>query len=125
MVRGVINMSANGLLETIKRAAVEAQGAGQPLQLCYGKVTSKSPLKITVENKLELTKEFLIVPEHLTDYEVKMTFDYNTNSAGEDSHSHTISGKKTVTVHGALEKDDKVMLLRMQGGQSYLVLCRL
>lgn len=121
-------MSANGLLETIKRAAVEAQGAGQPLQLCYGKVTSKSPLKITVENKLELTEGFLIVPEHLTDYEVKMTFDFDTeNASGVDigSHNHAVSGKKKVKVHGALEKDDKVMLLRMQGGQSYLVLCRL
>lgn len=98
------------MLETIKRAAIEAQGAGQPLSLCYGKVTKTSPLKIMVDNKMELGEGFLIVPSYLTDYKTEIKIEDGT--------------KQKATIYSALKKNDSVMLLRMQGGQSFLVLCR-
>lgn len=41
------------------------------------------------------------------------------------SHLHSINLKKeTITIHNELELEDEVILLRMQGGQKYIVLDR-
>ena len=37
-------------------------------------------------------------------------------------HQHSISGTKTITIHNALKQNDKVVLIRAQGGQKYVVL---
>ena len=47
------------LLQAIKRAALEAVAAGQPLALCYGQVTSVQPLQIMADQKLPLEAEQL------------------------------------------------------------------
>ena len=46
-------------------------------------------------------------------------------SAGNNTHKHNITGKKTMKVHGALKVEDKVAMLRKQGGQSYFILDRI
>lgn len=38
------------------------------------------------------------------------------------SHNHSIDGKKEITIHNSLKIDDEVLLLRMQGGQKYIVI---
>lgn len=66
--------------------------------------------------------------------------EFTTNSGGTDNHSHgvnsiqtqncnlntthqhSISGTKTITIHNALKQGDKVVLIRAQGGQKYVVL---
>lgn len=40
------------------------------------------------------------------------------------NHSHSYKGKKAFTVHNSLVQGDEVVLLRMQGGQKYIVLDR-
>lgn len=54
------------------------------------------------------------------------TFSGNTESAGGVSLSHTRSyaGKKKYTVHLGLKKGEKVILLRCDGGQQFIVLDR-
>ena len=80
-------------LKLIKQAAVEAVEAGNPAAICYGQVTSASPLKILVDQKMTLGSAQLVVPEHLTDYEIEVTVkDWNTETAS--SHTHPIKGKK-------------------------------
>ncbi len=46
------------------------------------------------------------------------TQNYNLNTV----HQHSISGTKTITIHNALKQNDKVVLIRAQGGQKYVVL---
>jgi hypothetical protein len=41
-------------MKTIKKAAVEATKAEKPVEICFGKVTSASPLKILVDQKMTL-----------------------------------------------------------------------
>ena len=41
---------ANELVNTLKRAAVEAVEAGKPVNVYFGEVVSASPLKINVEH---------------------------------------------------------------------------
>ena len=99
-------------LKLIKQAAVEAVEAGNPAAICYGQVTSVSPLKIFVDQKMTLGSAQLVVPEHLTDYDV----DFKLKSGGT---------KQTYIVHGALKSGDKVLLVREQGGQKYIVIDRM
>lgn len=38
------------------------------------------------------------------------------------THAHSITGKKKIIIHNGLNIDDEVLLLRMQGGQKYIVI---
>lgn len=125
---------ATGLIDIMKRAALDATDNAQMCDLRYGTVVSTSPLKVQVTNVLTIPTSMLVVPRHLTDYEVNVSLDWTTESrsggVGEDSfssHSHSIVSKKTkvMTIHNALKVGDKVALLRKQGGQSYFILDRI
>ena len=115
-------------VEVVKRAAVEAVEAqkpvhllfgqvisinaienAKPVNLVFGKVSSISPLNINVENKLKLGKEQLLLSKNLSNYSVEIEIE------GE---------KRQIKIYNALESGDEVILLRMQGGQKYLILDR-
>lgn len=136
----------SNIVETIKKIAIEAVNASAPSKVLFGEVTQTSPLVITVEQKLVLTREFLVLTKNVTDYVVDVTVNWNTeNTALKADHSHTastnsdisisidqknidlthkhnISGKKSITIHNALARGDKVTLVQQQGGQKYVVL---
>ncbi len=121
----------NDLLVTIKKAAIEAVNASKPTAIVYGKVISKSPLKINVEQKMTLTAAQLILTRNVTDYQVDMTVnhetEYKSGGSGDSSfvsHNHAYIGKKTFTVHNGLVVGDEVIMIQMQGGQKYIVIDR-
>jgi hypothetical protein len=97
------------LIETIKRAALDAVKASNPCAIMFGKVESISPLKINVEQRLTLGESHLILTSLVKDFEVEMTVD---------------GVIKQYTVHLALQTGETVMLLRNQGGQQFIVLDR-
>lgn len=140
----------NDLLKVIKQASIEAVEATKPVNVVFGVVQNASPLKIQVEQKLILDKDQLIVAKHLTNYStvmyVNMDTDYisvsfnfshshNTNldtcsveqAQLEDSksHKHNITGNFNVIVKNGLKVGEKVILIRMQKGQKYIVLDRI
>lgn len=158
-----MSLNLEGFLADVKRAALEAVIAAKPFSLNYGTVISTSPLQISVDQKLTLQAEQLILTNAVRDYTVYMTVDHNIGSALDNidiSHSHTYSGKtenpdmrdflhthnysgttekaeikglshtheykgkKKFTVHLALNTGEKVLLLRADGGQQYIVLDR-
>jgi len=121
----------NDLIKLIKRIAVEAVEASKPTNIVFGQVTSASPLKITIEQKITLSSQQLILTRNATDHEIEMTLehetDYKSGGSGDSSfasHNHAVTGKKTMTLHNALKKGEKVALLRTQGGQQYVVIDR-
>ena len=124
---------STGLIDIMKRASMDAMDNAQMCDLRYGTVVSVTPLKIQVTNVFTLPESLLVVPQHLTDYELEITpIDWLTeNKSGGSgdsafsSHNHGIIGKKKIKVHNALKVGDKVALLRKQGGQSYFVLDRI
>lgn len=134
----------NGLVNAMKQAGVQATKADGPVQICYGKVTSKSPLKILVDQKMTLGAAQLVLTRNVTDYEVNVTVDWETESETDkhthnytddstikttgtqnSNHVHAINGKKKMTIHNSLVKGDEVVLLRQQGGQKYIVIDRM
>ena len=114
---------ATGLIEVMKRAALDAIQNAQMCDLRFGKVVSVSPLKVQVTSQFTIPESLLIVPEHLTDYKVEVQIDWTTGNA--DSHTHAVNGTKTMTIKNALKVGDKVALLRKTGGQSYFILDRI
>ena len=97
-------------LANVKRAAVEAVLAEKPFALLLGTVTDISPLKIQIDQKLEIPTPQIILTNAVRDYKVEMTDESGT--------------KKTYTVNLALKKGEAVLLLRADGGQRFIVLDR-
>ena len=123
-------------MKTIKRAALDAVKASKPAEICFGKVTSASPLKILVEQKLPLGEGQLILTRNVTNFKTYITGGniknyYYTGSDTDGgtapvvpSHVHAI-GKVQITVHNGLVVGDEVILIRQQGGQKYIVVDRI
>jgi hypothetical protein len=128
---------ASGLIDIMKRSALDAMDSIHPCDLRYGTVISEIPLTIKVSNNFILPESMLIVPERLTDYEIEVTIspEYgwatNEKSGGISfdefaSHAHEIYfERKKIKIHGALKVNDKVVLIRQSGGQKFLVADRL
>ena len=123
----------NNFLEIIKRAAVDAEEQTQPCDLLFGTVTSESPLKIRVEQKLELGEAQLILTRNVSDYKVKITgknvqgFFFTDDSGGTADvvppHVHAL-GELEIEIKNALRTGEQVVLLKQRGGQKFLVLDR-
>lgn len=127
-------------MENVKRAAMDAFEASGPSGLYFGTVVSVSPLEIAVDQTLTLNESTLILSSLVQDITISATMDHTTESyththsisdtysgggsASSDTHVHSYSGKKSFILHFGLEVGEKVILLRMQGGQRYLVLDR-
>lgn len=127
----------NGL---IKKSAIEAVKASKPSGVYYGEVKSVSPLTVQVSQNFIIDQDFLILSRSVTDYEVDITLNHTTEdyshthtiidtytgsgSASTDTHNHEITGIKTMTIHQALKVGEKVLLIRRQGGQKYVIIDR-
>ena len=81
-------LSNDDLLEVIKKAAMDAVNASKPTDGVEAEIISLDPLKIKVDQKLTLTKDFLLIPNEMKE---KL-------------------------------KKGNVILLRLQGGQKYVIL---
>lgn len=155
--------------EVIKKMAVGANDANAPTSVLFGTVTSVNPLEITVEQKLKLTKEFLVLTKNVKDYTVDVSMDWETRSKSLNAnhshtlngdisvsssaevnpnpdniavniknevsnnigietkninltHSHSITGRKTMTIYNGLKLNDNVILIQQQGGNNFVVL---
>lgn len=124
-------MNGAEILNDIKIAALEAVSAACPCEIKYGKVTSVKPLLVRLEQRVTLTEEMLIRPRKFTDHTVRISggnvrdfyFLSDDNSAFEPvapPHVHAV-GEMEITVHGGLNIGDKLILIRQQGGQKYLI----
>lgn len=133
-------LDSNNFLELIKRAAVEADEQAQPCDLLFGTVVSESPLKIRVEQKLELGEAQLILTRNVSDHKVKIRgrnvqsycFRYDSGKLDDDdnsdeteklTHTHAV-GEIEIEIKNALKTGEQVILIKQRGGQKYLVLDR-
>ncbi|ETT74163.1 hypothetical protein C173_10196 [Paenibacillus sp. FSL R7-277] len=94
------------MLDIIKQASLGAVSNTNPVALAYGTVVLAQPLQIQVEQRLLLTGAALVVVESVMESKA------------------VIEGREILLRRG-LEAGDRVLLVRMQGGQSYIVLDRL
>ena len=133
-----MSLDINELVRLVKQAAVEAVRADAPMAVCYGTVLSTAPLKIQVDQKKILGTAQLILTDTVRDYNVEMSTiedtgkglgpHYTEDESGGSgdaafaAHEHKYQGRKKWRVHNALKAGEKVILLRCDGGQKYVVL---
>lgn len=55
------------MLDLVKRAAIGANDATNPVNVLFGKVVKVKPLEVEIHQKLKLTKEFLVQSEAAKD----------------------------------------------------------
>jgi len=118
-------------LKLIKQAALGAVEAQKPAALFYGTVLVEKPLKISVEQKMELIEEQLVltkaVTDHYVDIEVKHLTEPREGGSGDPAyelHDHEYKGRKKILIYNGLKTGEKVLLVRFQEGQKFLVLDR-
>ena len=135
-----MSLDLNALVRAVKKAAVEAVRAENPMGVCHGTVTGLSPLEITTDQKLILGEKQLILTNAVRDYTVEMTVDHVTEvishghsvtdtytgggTAQPVDHSHPYKGRKSFRVHLGIKMGEKVILVRCDGGQQFVVLDR-
>lgn len=135
-----MSLDFNELVRAVKQAAREAVQADSPMAVCYGTVTAVDPLEVTTDQKLVLKEKLLILTDHVRDYNVEMSTisgagsaegpHYTESESGGGgyaefaAHTHRYQGRKKWRVHNALKMGEKVILLRCDGGQKYIVLDR-
>ena len=113
----------NDLVRAMQQMSVGASEASYPADVMSGTILSAKPLKVQVEQRFTISGDMLVVPEHLTDYEIKVTVEKsNTKEAGEPQHQHEYGGELVIKVHGALKKGDRVQMIRQQGGQKFVII---
>ena len=96
------------LVELIQQIAQNSSDASAPANVLFGTVTSTSPLTVLVEQKLELTSEFLVLTKNVVDYTVDVTLNsWNTDSVSLDAdHSHSASTSSSLSVSSELSPNE-------------------
>ena len=128
---------ANEFLKTVRAAATEAVEAKKPVNVFFGEVQGINPLKVNVEQKLLLGEAQLVLTRNVTDFDIMVTMNWETEEAPEKGHSrevegldsgggsislttgesiprhcHVLFGQKQITIHNSLEVGDEVVLDR-------------
>ncbi|CAH0122422.1 MULTISPECIES: DUF2577 domain-containing protein [unclassified Paenibacillus] len=113
------------LIDLIKKAGVGAVDASNPVSVVFGTVTQTDPLEVNVDQRFVLTEGFLIVPERLTRHEADLSHTHEF----EDDNGASVVTKPTgkalsnkLVLREGLQAGDRVLLLRVQGGQQFVVL---
>jgi len=92
--------------DLVKRIVRDFLNSAQLADVLYGTVTASNPLAVTVDQRFTLTADFLIVPEHLTEYRLTIEgIDYE--------------------IRRGLGVGDRVILIRASGGRKYVISGRL
>ncbi|RRJ62396.1 DUF2577 domain-containing protein [Paenibacillus oralis] len=108
------------LSDLIKQMSVGANDASKPVNVLYGTVTKINPLEVNVDQRFTLDEDFLVVTERLSRYEVDLKHNHTYINDGSQSNTGDALPDKIVIREG-LKVGDKVLLLRVQGGQQYVV----
>lgn len=113
------------LVHAIKDLVKQTVKSTQPMDVVFGTVTSTNPLQIMINQKMVLSDEFLILTSAVRDHTVPVSMEWETEETKcETMHKHEIQGRKKITIHNGLTRGEKVLLLRAQGGQNYIVIDR-
>ena len=125
-------LDTGDLLKAVQEASIAAVAASKPTDILFGTVQSVSPLTVFIDAKLLIPEKALALSRNVTDFDTEVTVQWRTeNTSGGgggydafSSHSHAITGRKPIRVHNALKTGENVILIRMAGGQKYLIVDR-
>lgn len=125
------------MISLIKQAAAEAVEQGAPMNVVYGTVESIDPLKIQIDDSFPIMEGEIILTSSVRDRKTKISFDnlgienivdgYLTSNPSMkiDRLSFQQNIKNEITIYDGLKAGERVILLRVQGGQKFIVWDRL
>lgn len=125
------------MIQIIKQAAIDAVDQSSPMTITYGTVTKINPLEIMTDQKTPLFSEVLALTSNVINRKAKISFDnpaiknivknysIDDEAGGNYKLSFQEKVKNEVTIYDGLKVGEKVILLRVNGGQKYIVLDRL
>ena len=103
------------LLEVIQRVIQENVEAQKPTDIATGTVTSASPLKISVSVELApITGDAIVLTEAVKAWDETVTIEYSGSTP-----------QTAIIHHKGLSQGDKVVMVRVSGGQRFIVLSRI
>ena len=117
----------NELVKAIRQVSNETTEAQGPVNICYGKVLSSSPLSVLVDQKLTLGAAQLVLTRNVTDYEIQLSMErqeFELEENVQESNYQVSADRQCVLIHNALEAGEEILLLRQQGGQKYIIIDR-
>lgn len=107
------------MVNIIKQTSIDAVELNKPLNVYYGKVISTNPLKISLNQKITLEKEQVILTKQVKNFKIKVPLKYNyLDNTGNTVNVDTIV--ETTTLDNHLKLNDTVILLREQQKDSYI-----
>lgn len=128
-------MAGERLIEFIEGQHTPKSERGDIL---FGTVISVKPLKVQLSNQMVITEDFIILGKHIGKVKLqgKAVFKKGTMKMTFHSHNDTAQVKETklefpepkheskdkqfyIEFDNSLEKNDKVTLFRMEGGQQF------
>ena len=120
------------LVKLLKQLSNDTINNSEPFEYRKGKVETITPLTVRIDQKMLLEKDELILTHLVKDYEVDISVSHETKdfelieSASTDikKHKHEYKGRKKIIIHQGLKVGEEVILLKVQGGQNYIVLDR-
>lgn len=114
------------LSQVIKKMALDAVEANKPMELVLGSIISINPIKISLSQLLIISENFILNPEGLAGQELTISLDEQTIMLKNDEDElkeYTIMPQDVkIKIKSQIKQDDKVFLLRLQGGQKYFIL---
>lgn len=114
------------LSQVIKKMALDAVEANKPMELVLGSIISINPIKISLSQLLIISENFILNPEGLAGQELTISLDEQTITLKNDEDElkeYTIMPQDLkIKIKSQIKQDDKVFLLRLQGGQKYFIL---
>lgn len=121
----------NKLYEALQRAINQTVQGMKMGDYLIGTVESTNPVSIRISQRDLITEDFLLFTDLTRDFDVDIEVNHVTeNRAGGSgdaefaSHNHDYKGRKKIRVYNGLSTGEKVMLIRQQGAQQYIVLSR-
>lgn len=124
--------STNQLIDIIKTICNNTANARIDVAVMFGVIKKEKPLEIEVEQRLLLDEDFLVLTSRVTENKINLDHKHkykDTSDSGEaEKESECAKPEdaklniKEIIVNHGLKVNDKVLLLRVQGGNKYVVI---
>lgn len=116
------------MIKQLRAIALGSIEASKPSESMVGQVTGVDPLEITVDQRLVLDADLLLVTERVKRYVVSLTHShvYKDETPTETATKTTQTALPDVLViREGLKMGDAVVLQQMKGGQQFVVMDKL
>lgn len=122
----------SALYEAMKRMANEFDQNREATSLCFGTVKVAKPLTIELDNKLVLEEKYFVLAQHLTNYEIECEIEteevegfYVEHEGRHDAQTDGGWQMGKILMKNELNAGERVIVVRMDGGQMFAVLDRI